>query len=208
MKSLIVYFCGSASSWYPVIVRLIGGLISLSGLTKKLVYIRKDDSELMYVTTEKALLRLPEMAKRCISKEKADLRGFGEVGSYAGTVTGVYMQGMVMELDNEVLLLLTDNQLMLPHSLRVGAIVSLRNIHFVTSKFSWTKILVLGACFMTCICVESFSPLQTGCYKKSYSQNLLRKFVDSITFSARLWVLLTVTCFQKKFAGILSEKEI
>lgn len=124
MKCLIVYFCGSASSWHPVIVRLVGRLISLSGLKKKLVYIGKDDSELMYVTTEKAFVRLPEMAKRYIPKEQAELRGLGEVGSYAGTVTGVYMQGMVVELDQEVLLLLTDHQLMVPHSLRVGAIVS------------------------------------------------------------------------------------
>ncbi|XP_027090810.2 CST complex subunit CTC1 isoform X2 [Coffea arabica] len=208
LKCLIVYFCGSASSWHPVMVRLIGNLISLSGLKKKLVYIGKDDSELMYVTTDKALLRLPVMAKKYISKEKAEVRGFGEVGSYAGTVTGVYMQGMVVELDQGVLLLLTDHQLMVPHSLRVGAIVSVKNVHFVSAKYSWTKILLLGTCFMTCICVESFSPMETGCHRNSHSQNSLRKFVDSMVFPARLWVLLTVTCFRKKFAGILSEKEI
>ncbi|KAL3505216.1 hypothetical protein ACH5RR_035057 [Cinchona calisaya] len=208
MKPLIVYFHGSASSWHQVIVRLVRSVVSFSGLKKKLVYITKDDSELMYVTSNKAFLQLPEMAKKCIPNEKVELRGKGEVGSYAGTVTGVYMQGMAVELDQEVMLLLTDHQLIIPHSVRVGAVVSVRNVHFVSTKFSWTKTLVLGACSITCICVESFSPLETGCHKKSHSQNFLRRFVDSLAFSARLWVLLIVTCFRKKFAGILSEKEI
>ncbi|KAA8537704.1 hypothetical protein F0562_027306 [Nyssa sinensis] len=93
------------------------------------------------------------------------------------------MQGMVLELDQDVWLLLTDQLLAPPHSLRVGAIVSLRNVHFVNPKFYWTKVLVLGACCKTSIIVESFSPMETG-------------------------VLLVVSSFKKKFAGILSEKEI
>jgi len=36
----------------------------------------------------------------------------------------VYMEGMVVELDNEVWLLLTEHLLTPPHSLRVGALVS------------------------------------------------------------------------------------
>ncbi|KAJ6404838.1 hypothetical protein OIU84_012918 [Salix udensis] len=136
------------------------------------------------------------------------IRGNGECGVYTGVVRGVYMQGMVVELDKEVWLLLTDQQVTAPHSLREGAIISARNVHFVNPKFSWTKMLVLGACFKTSITVESFSPLETGCHMVAQSQNQLGKFIESLTFSARLWTLLVISCFRKKFTGILSEKEI
>ncbi|KAK7272869.1 hypothetical protein RIF29_13909 [Crotalaria pallida] len=37
---------------------------------------------------------------------------------------------------------------------------------------------------------------------------MLGKFIQSSPFSARLWVLLLVSSLRKKFAGILSDKEI
>ena len=37
----------------------------------------------------------------------------------------------------------------------------MRNVHFVDPKFSWTKVVILGACVRTSIIVESFSPLET-----------------------------------------------
>lgn len=84
----------------------------------------------------------------------------------------------------------------------------MRNVHFVNPRFSWTKTLILGACCKTSIIVESFSPLESGCYMNAGAQNLLGKFIESLSFSARLWALLVVTCFQKKFSGILLDKEI
>lgn len=123
VKPLTVHYSGSASSWHPAISRLIQNVVSLSGLKKKLVNIGKD-SQVMYLTTDKTSLLLPKQEKVWNPNGKvARLRGLGEVGSYAGTVTGIYMQGMVVELDQDLLLLLTDQQLILPHSLRVGAIV-------------------------------------------------------------------------------------
>ncbi|KAL2455141.1 conserved telomere maintenance component 1 [Abeliophyllum distichum] len=208
IKPVIVYFCGSASSWHPVISRLTGGVALFSGLKKKLIFVGKDQSQLTYVTTDEASLHIPKLFKKWSSIKNTDIRGKGECGSYSGIVTGVYMHGMVVELDQEVMLLLTDQQLTVPHSLRVGSIVSLKNVHFVNPKFPWAKMFILGACFRTSICVESFSPLETGCHLKSHSQSRLQKFIDSLTFSARLWVLLVISCFRKKFAGILSEKDI
>lgn len=124
VKPLIVHFCGSASSWHPAVSRLIQNVVSLSGLKKKLVNIGKKDSQVMYLTTDKTSLQLPKLEKVWNPSGKVvRLRGLGEVGSYAGTVTGIYMQGMVVELDQDLLLLLTDQKLLLPHSLRVGAIV-------------------------------------------------------------------------------------
>ncbi|PSS31397.1 CST complex subunit like [Actinidia chinensis var. chinensis] len=207
-KPLIVYFCGSASSWHPVISKLIGNVVMLSGLKKKLVIIGEEESQLMYVTTENALLHLPEVFDKYIPVSKTVIKANGECGMYTGTITGIYMQRMVVELDKEVFLLLTDQLLTMPHSLRVGAIVSMRNVHFVKPKFCWTKILVLGACFKTSISLKSFSPIETGCCTYSQSQSLLGKFINSLAFSVRLWVLLLVSSFRKKFTGILTDKHI
>lgn len=40
--------------------------------------------------------------------------------------------------------------------------ISLKNVHFVNPKFTWTQMLILGTCLKTSITVESFSPLETG----------------------------------------------
>lgn len=37
----------------------------------------------------------------------------------------------------------------------------MRNVHFVNPRFSWAKILILGACSKTSIILESFSPLES-----------------------------------------------
>ena len=123
-KPVFVYFCGSASFWHPVIVKLIGKIVMVSGLKMKLVYIGKKESRLMYVTTEKSALHLSRLSKKWALREKRVMEGKGECGSYKGVIRGVYMEGMVVELDNEVWLLLTDHLLTPPHSLRVGALVS------------------------------------------------------------------------------------
>lgn len=123
IKPVIVYFCGLASSWHPVISRLSGGITLFSGLKKNMVFVGKDQSHLMYVTTDKASLHIPKMLKKWSSIQNTDIRGKGEFGSYSGIVTGVYMHGMVVELDQKAMLLLTDQQFTVPHSLRVGSVV-------------------------------------------------------------------------------------
>lgn len=208
-RPLFVYFSGPASSWHPVLSKMIGNVVSLSGLKKKLVYIGKEESRLMYVTTTgKALLHLPSIPKRWVPFKSTSIRRGGELVNYTGVVTGIYMKGMVVELDNKVPLLVTDQPLTLPHSLRVGALISVTNAHFVHSNFYWTKMLLLGACFQTSISIESFSPLKYGCHVVSQSQSLLGTFINTLTFPARLWALHVVSSFRRKFAGILSKKEI
>ncbi|KZV28878.1 hypothetical protein F511_13673 [Dorcoceras hygrometricum] len=207
-KREIVYFCGLSSSLHPVISRLIGDVVLLTNLKKKLVFVGKEESVLMYLTTNEVSLHIPKLYKKWRFIHNYDTRGKGEYRSYTGIVTGIYMKGMVVELDRDVMLLLTDQQLTVPHSLRVGAIVTLENVHVVDPKFSWGKMLILGACCRTSVNLKSFSPLETGFYLKSYSPSLLQKFIDCLPYSTRLWVLLVVSCFRKKFIGILSEKEI
>ncbi|XP_050378605.1 CST complex subunit CTC1 isoform X2 [Argentina anserina] len=208
-KPFFVYCCGSASSWHPVFTRLVGNVVVISGLKKKLVFIGKEESKVMCVTTGSSALHLSRLSKKWTPKVKVVRKGNGEVGTYRGIVRGVYMQGMLVELDNEVWLLLTDQLLTPPHSLRAGAIISVRNAHFVNPRFGWTRrVLILGACFRTSVIVESFSPIETRCHIASQSQSSLGKFIESVAFSSRLWVLMVAWYLRKKFARILSEKEI
>ncbi|XP_044475168.1 CST complex subunit CTC1 isoform X4 [Mangifera indica] len=207
-KPVFVYFCGAASCWHPVMIKLSGHVITISGLKKKLVFIAKEESQLMFVTVENSVLHVPRLSEKWFPVSRTVIKGKGECGVYTGVVKGVYMRGMIVELDNEVWLLLNDKLLSVPHSLREGAVISLRNVHFVNPRFPWAKLLILGACFKTSIIVESFSPLEAGCYRNVESQSLLGKFVETLSFSARLWALLVVSCIRKKFCGILSEKEI
>lgn len=127
-KPVIVYFCGSCSHWHPAIAKLIGSVVVLSGLKKKM-FIEKEESQLIFVVTEKSILHLLRVPSKRLTHVKTHIRGGGECGHYSGTVRAVYSQGMVVELDEEVWLLLTDQQLVLPHSIRIGAIVS-RNPFF------------------------------------------------------------------------------
>ncbi|KAI4353113.1 hypothetical protein L6164_002085 [Bauhinia variegata] len=207
-KLEIVYFCGAASSWHSVITKLIGNRIMLSGLKKKMVFITKKESRVMYVTWEKSVVHNFRFSKKWLPRLNADIKGKGECGSYTGIIKGVYMQGMAVELDCDVWLLLTGQLYTLPHGFRVGAIISVRNVHFVDPKFSWTKVLILGACAKTSITVESFSPLETVSHVVSQSKSLLEKFIQSLSFSSRLWVLLLVSSLRKKFDGISCEKQI
>jgi hypothetical protein len=134
-KPSFVYFCGASWCWHPVITKLVGIVIMLSGLKKKLVFIGKEESQLMFVTTEYSVLQLPKVLKEWPPLSRNVIRGIGECGVYTGVVRGVYMQGMVVELDKEVWLLLTDQLVTAPHSLREGAIVSELNfLPFFISK--------------------------------------------------------------------------
>ncbi|KAL8523974.1 hypothetical protein ACS0TY_013800 [Phlomoides rotata] len=206
-KSVVAYFCGLASSWHPVISKFIGDVALVTGLKKKLVFLRKEESQLMYVTTDEVSLHTKLFTERGLNHD-TKIRGKGECGSYTGFITGSYMQGMVLELDQEVMLLSTDQHLSLPHSVRVGALVTLKNVHFVDPKFPWGKMFILDACCKTSVHVESFSPLESRCHLKSHSPSLLQKFIDSLSSAARFWSLLVISCFRKKFTGILSAKEI
>ncbi|XP_062097662.1 CST complex subunit CTC1 isoform X2 [Humulus lupulus] len=206
LVQILVCECRLCSSKESISV--LNDSIQEQSLKKKLVYIGNEQSRLMYVTVEKSSLSISRYRHKFLPSIKLNVEGKGECGSYTGIVRGVYMQGMVVELDNEVWLLLTNQLITPPHSLRVGALISLRNVHFVNPSFSWTKMVILGACYKTSITVKCFSPLVTGCHMISQSPSMLGNFIESLVFSARLWVLLLVSCFRKKFASMLSEKEI
>ncbi|KAF8106686.1 hypothetical protein N665_0135s0031 [Sinapis alba] len=205
-KSVFVYFCGSvAASWHPALVKLVGRNIALSGMTKKLVYISKCDSLLVFVTTDNTLLHSPWISKKD-QVLKSVVNGRGNCGSYLGFVNGLYMKGKLVELDEDVWLLLTDQIHNRSHSIRTGSLIFVRNVHFVNTKFSWGKVLILGACSKTSITVEKFSPLETSCLVDSCSQTSLSRFIESLSFPARFWTLLVSSCFQN-FDGMPSVKE-
>ncbi|XP_057737739.1 CST complex subunit CTC1 isoform X2 [Arachis stenosperma] len=207
-KKETVYFCGGASPWHPAMTKLIGNRVMVSRLKKKLTFITKEDSWVMHVTVDVSVLHVCRVSKKWLPCLKSGMKMKGECGTYTGVIKGVYMQGMALELDHDVWLLLTDELHTLMHGLRVGAVVSVRNVHFVDPQFSWTKIVILGACIKTSIIVESFSPLETACNVVLKSQSMLGQFIQSLPFSARLWLLLLVSSLRKMFAGSLSDKEI
>lgn len=122
-KSVFVYFCGSvAASWHPAIVKLVGRNIALSGMKKKLVYISKCDSLLVFVTTDNSVLHSPWISKKDESL-KSVVDGRGNCGSYLGFVNRLYMKGKLVELDEDVWLLLTDQIHNRSHSIRTGSLV-------------------------------------------------------------------------------------
>ncbi|KFK32052.1 hypothetical protein AALP_AA6G193800 [Arabis alpina] len=195
-KSVFIYFCGlMAASWHPAITKLVGGNVALSGLKKKLVYTSKCDSLLVFVTTENSVLHSPWFSKKqLVSKTVVDRRG--NCGSYIGFVKGLYMEGKLVELDEDFWLLLTDQIHNRPHSVRTGSLIFVRNVHFVNTNFSWGGALILGACFKTSITVECFSPFETSCFVDLCRQTSLSRFIESLSFPARFWTLLVRSCFQ------------
>ncbi|KAF3793972.1 CST complex subunit, partial [Nymphaea thermarum] len=244
VNPVTVYFCGAAAKWRPVFAKLVGSFIHIVGLKRKLVFVDVEPIP-MLVSTSKTGMRLyrkeHEVSNEGASTRKRIFVKNEFTGQYTGVVTGVYMQGMVAELDEKVWLVFTD-QLENPHSLRVGAIVCIslglfvgvRNAHFILPKFSWSKILLLGACVKTVLIIKRFSALATRCHVRSRTNSLLAKFVGSLPFIAKFWyirassvyisrllvhrylnfclvgfrMLLMVSCFREKFSGILLEKEI
>ncbi|KAI3988698.1 hypothetical protein MKX01_027062 [Papaver californicum] len=199
-----VYFLGSAASCHPIATKLLGNAVCFTGLKKKVVFIGKHDSCSMLITTDKAALQY----RQGFLDERTMIKKSGDYGAYSGIVTGVYMQGMVVELDDKVWILITDRLLALPHSLRIGAMISVINVHFVRPKFSWTRMLLLGTCCKTSIKVKSFSLMETPCHIQLQMQSLLDKFIESLVFSARFWLLLMISCFKKNISSFVSEKEI
>lgn len=123
-KTEILYFCGNASSFHPVMTKLIGNRAVVSGLKKKLVCLTKEESCLMYLTLDETVLRVCPRLEKLTVCLKSEIKGKGECGSYTGVIRGVYMKGMVLELDNDVWFLLTDKLHTMIHGLRVGSIVS------------------------------------------------------------------------------------
>ncbi|XP_024010167.1 CST complex subunit CTC1 isoform X2 [Eutrema salsugineum] len=195
-KSVFVYFYGSvAASWHPAITKLVGRNIAISRMTKKLVYISKCDSLLVFVTTEKSVLRTPWFSKKqVVSKSVVDRRD--NCSSFLGFVKGVYLKGKLVEMDEDVWLLLTDHIQNRSHSIRTGSLIFVRNVHFVNTKFSWGEVRILGACFKTSITVVLFSPFETGCLVDSCRQTPLSRFIESLSFPARFWTLLVSSCIQ------------
>ncbi|MCL7046696.1 hypothetical protein MKW94_027346 [Papaver nudicaule] len=184
---VIVYFLGSAVSCHPIATKLLGNVVCS-----------------MLITTDKTALRW----RKGFLDGRSVIKGSGDTGAYSGIVTGVYMEGMVVELDEKVWLLITDRLLAPPHSLRIGAMISVVNVHFVRPNFSWTRMLLLGTCCRTSIKVQSFSLMDTPCHIQFPRQSLLEKFMESLVFSARFWFLLMISCFKKNISAFVSEKEI
>ncbi|CAM0951196.1 unnamed protein product [Alopecurus aequalis] len=199
-----VYFVDSASRWRPVLAKLIARPVSVTGLRKKMVSVGKKGSYTMLVSSAKTMVAwcpsytgIPpsdELPGKC-------------TGVYSGIVSGIYMQGMLVELDDIAWLLIDDKQLVPPHSLRVGAVISVNKFRLVCLNFAWAKVVLLGACSKTSITIHSFSLVDSKCHMRAENTGLLGKYVNSLDLSARFWTLLLTSCFKQKFK-LGSKKEI
>ncbi|KXG35529.1 hypothetical protein SORBI_3002G187600 [Sorghum bicolor] len=200
-----VYFLDASSMWRPVLVWLVGRLVYVSGLKKKMVSVGDKASLIMLVSSAKTAVAW------CPSyRGSLPLDSFPEKcgGEYAGVITGIYSQGLVVELDDTAWLLIDDQQLTPPHSLRVGAIVSIKNFRATCLNFAWTRIVLLATCCKTCITVNYFSLVDSKNHLKAENKGLLGTFVDSLEMPARFWMLLLISCFKQKFTKLFSDKEI
>lgn len=114
---VFVYFMQPTFLWRPAIYRLIGKSITISRLKRNLIFVGNEVSYEMFVSTPSTMVSLTNLPTNSIFEESLKK---SDEGMYNGVVTGIYMQGMVIELDDKVLLLIPDPP---PHSLRMGAIV-------------------------------------------------------------------------------------
>lgn len=121
---VFVYFRGSCSSWRPILSKLVGDVVTVSGLKKKYASAGGLES-LIFVTTDRTVVHENGKPVDCGFAERSVLPKKGShLGNYCGVVTGLFKNGTVVELDRKnVWLLLAGPLLDLPHSLRVGAVV-------------------------------------------------------------------------------------
>nr|CAB3456954.1 unnamed protein product [Digitaria exilis] len=115
-----VCFVDSACTWRPLMVWLVGRLVYVSGLKKKMVSVAERDSNTMLVSSSNTTISWCWSYRGNLPSDDSP-----EIcsGAYAGVITGIYSQGQVVELDDTVCLLIDDLLLLPPHSLRVGAVV-------------------------------------------------------------------------------------
>ncbi|KAL0916542.1 hypothetical protein M5K25_014063 [Dendrobium thyrsiflorum] len=207
--SEFVYFLKPSSGWRLPLAKLVGKVIMVSGLKRKMIFVGEKISYAMYVTpleTSVSLGQLPLEAMQLGEDVRAKMIEDGAV--YNGIITRVYMQGMAVELDDKVWLLVTDSNLAPLAALRVGAIISIQNFQLVRLVLSWIETNMLVCCSRTTIDVKSFSISDTRCHFRSQSPSLLLRFIESLIPTARFWLLLLISCFRRKFAKLLSKKEI
>ncbi|KAF7058624.1 hypothetical protein CFC21_065639, partial [Triticum aestivum] len=199
-----VYFVDLASRWRPVLVRLIGRPVSVTGLKKKMVSVGKKGSYTMLVSSAETMVSwcpsyvgvppLDELPGKCS-------------GVYTGVVSGIYMQGMLVELDETAWLLIDDNRLVPSHSLRVGAVISVKKFRVVRLNFAWTTVVLLGTCSKTSITINAFSVVDSKCHTRAENDGLLGKSVNFLELPGKFWMLLLISCFKQKFK-LDSKKEI
>ncbi|PKA63056.1 CST complex subunit CTC1 [Apostasia shenzhenica] len=179
--SEFVYFIKPTSRWRLALARLIGKLVVVSGLKKKMIFVGDKTSYLLLITTQETAISsccLPLEIDH--SRKVVKTRMIQEGKVYSGVVTGFYMQGMIF----------------------------VRNFHLVRLEFSWIRTNLLVSCCRTTIDLKTFSHSDSTCFMGSKNQILLQKFIKSLMPTATFWLLLLISCFRRKFSKTFSENEI
>ncbi|KAM0911145.1 hypothetical protein ACQ4PT_013695 [Festuca glaucescens] len=184
-----VYFVDSASRWRPVLARLIGRPVSVTGLRKKMVSVGKKGSYTMLVSS--AITMVAWCPSYVGVPQSGELPGKC-TGVYSGIVSGIYMHGTLVELDGIAWLLIDDKQLVPPHSLRIGAVISVKKLRLVRLNFAWTTVVLLGTCSKTSITINSFSLMDSKFHMRAENKGLSGKYLNSLDLSARFWYGLMI----------------
>ncbi|KAJ7556065.1 hypothetical protein O6H91_05G067200 [Diphasiastrum complanatum] len=151
------------------------------------------------------LLKYQENDSTCLHEQQKAIDR-PRVGCYVGLITGMYFQGKLIEMDKKVWLLLTHQQLVELHGLRVGAMLALWHVHFVFLQTIWEKALLLGACFLSSIVVVAFSPFQTQ-PRLCGPKGRLSKLMELTPFASAFWVFVVALTMKLKFDGFCDDKD-
>ncbi|KAL2635287.1 hypothetical protein R1flu_006766 [Riccia fluitans] len=105
---------------------------------------------------------LGECTRKIECFSKSGCSNYPRVISYAGFVTEVLFQGILLELDKRVWLLLTQQETSHVHGVRIGSMLVVRDAHTITINTPSEKALLLGACLRLHVSVLRFSPLHSS----------------------------------------------
>ncbi|KAL3692109.1 hypothetical protein R1sor_005760 [Riccia sorocarpa] len=235
---LYIYFSGSMAAWRPFLSGNIKRCISVSGLRKKLVITGTAKNRQFLLVATRTTLILPFLDphhvgagqshisvdtgrhradennadhcecmrnSECVSESSCH---YPRIVSYAGFVTEVLFQGILVELDKRVWLLLSEQGQSRVYGLRIGAMLGVREVHAVTISTPLEKALLLGACLRSHVSVLRFSPQHSPPLRPLHTSSMLLRYLQKVSFSSAFWILSLIGSFRQKFRGIYSDKEI
>ncbi|KAL3676479.1 hypothetical protein R1sor_026427 [Riccia sorocarpa] len=229
---LYIYFSGSMAAWRPFLSGNIKRCISVSGLRKKLVITGTAKNRQFLLVATRTTLILPFLdphqevcagqshisvdtgrhrADECMgNSECLSERNclYPRIVSYAGFVTQVLFQGILVELDKRVWLLLSQQGQSHVYGLRIGAMLGVREVHVVTISTPLEKALLLGACLRSHVSVLRFSPQHSPPLRPLHTASMLLRYMQKVSFSCAFWILSLIGSFRQKFRGMYSDKEI
>ncbi|KAL2635314.1 hypothetical protein R1flu_006793 [Riccia fluitans] len=149
---------------------------------------------------------LGECTRKIECFSKSGCSNYPRVISYAGFVTEVLFQGILLELDKRVWLLLTQQERSHVHGVRIGSMLAVRDAHTITINTPSEKALLLGACLRSHVSVLRFSPLHSSPLKPLHTSSMLLRYLQKVSFSSAFCCFPLFTVFDSFSHWKLSPK--